>query len=130
MNKKSIFLIFVASVLFMISLSYGIVPNITLVYLYGIQVDSVNLSNIFRAVMGLYMAFVIFWIIGAFYNVFTIPALWSLTFFMGGLASGRFLSFIIDGVPHPLFILWMLLEIVGCVLGYIITKDSKIIFDN
>ena len=114
----------------MISLSYGIVPNTTLVYLYGIQVDSVNLSNIFRAVMGLYMAFVIFWIIGAFYNVFTIPALWSLTFFMGGLASGRFLSFIIDGVPHPLFILWMLLEIVGCVLGYIITKDSKIIFDN
>jgi len=50
----------------MISLSYGIVPDVTLSYLYGIEVDSINLSNIFRAVMGLYIGFVIFWITGAF----------------------------------------------------------------
>ena len=65
MNKKSFFLIFVASGVFLISLSYGIVPNITLSYLYGIEVDGVNLLNIFRAIMGLYIGFVIFWIIGA-----------------------------------------------------------------
>ena len=123
MNKKSFFLIFVASGVFLISLSYGIVPNITLSYLYGIEVDSVNLSNIFRAVMGLYIGFAIFWITGAFNDSLKIPALWSLIIFMVGLASGRFLSLIIDGVPHPLFIVWMLLEIIFGVLGYKYIKN-------
>ena len=125
MNKKSFFLIFVASGVFLISLSYGIVPSKTLSYLYGIEVDSVNLSNIFRAVMGLYIGFVIFWIIGAFNKSLKIPALWSLIIFMLGLASGRFLSLIIDGVPHPLFIIWMLLEIIFGVLGYKYIKSSN-----
>ena len=125
MNKKSFFLIFVASGVFMISLSYGIVPDVTLSYLYGIEVDSINLSNIFRAVMGLYVAFVIFWITGAFNDSLKIPALWSLIIFMAGLASGRFLSLIIDGIPHPLFVLWMLLEIIFGVLGYKYIKDSN-----
>ena len=125
MNKKSFFLIFVASGVFLISLSYGIVPSKTLSYLYGIEVDSVNLSNIFRAVMGLYIGFVTFWITGAFYDSLKIPALWSLTFFMVGLASGRFLSLIIDGVPHPLFLVWMLLEIIFGVLGYKYIKNSN-----
>ena len=125
MNKKSFFLIFVASGVFLISLSYGIVPSKTLSYLYGIEVDSVNLSNIFRAVMGLYIGFVIFWIIGAFNNSLKIPALWSLIIFMLGLASGRFLSLIIDGVPHPLFIVWMLLEIIFGILGYKYIKSSN-----
>ena len=125
MNKKSFFLIFVASGVFLISLSYGIVPNITLSYLYGIEVDGVNLLNIFRAIMGLYIGFVIFWIIGAFNDSLKIPALWSLIIFMAGLASGRFVSLIIDGIPHPLFIVWMLLEIIFGVLGYIYVKDSN-----
>ena len=125
MNKKSFFLIFVASGVFLISLSYGIVPSKTLSYLYGIEVDSVNLSNIFRAVMGLYIGFVTFWITGAFNDSLKIPALWSLIFFMVGLASGRFLSLIIDGVPHPLFIVWMLLEIIFGVLGYKYIKSSN-----
>ena len=125
MNKKSFFLIFVASGVFLISLSYGIVPNITLSYLYGIEVDGVNLLNIFRAIMGLYIGFVIFWIIGAFNDSLKIPALWSLIIFMAGLASGRFLSLIIDGIPHPLFVLWMLLEIIFGVLVYKYIKDSN-----
>ena len=125
MNKKSFFLIFVASGVFLISLSYGIVPNITLSYLYGIEVDGVSLLNIFRAIMGLYIGFVIFWIIGAFNDSLKIPALWSLIIFMAGLASGRFLSLIIDGIPHPLFVLWMLLEIIFGVLGYKYIKDSN-----
>ena len=125
MNKKSFFLIFVASGVFLISLSYGIVPSKTLSYLYGIEVGSVNLSNIFRAVMGLYIGFIIFWIIGAFNNSLKIPALWSLIIFMLGLASGRFLSLIIDGVPHPLFIVWMLLEIIFGILGYKYIKSSN-----
>jgi len=44
---------------------------------------------------------------------------------MAGLASGRFLSLIIDGIPHPLFVLWMLLEIIFGVLGYKYIKDSN-----
>ena len=75
--------------------------------------------------MGLYIGFVIFWITGAFNDSLEIPALWSLIIFMAGLASGRFLSLIIDGIPHPLFVLWMLLEIIFGVLGYKYIKDSN-----
>ena len=53
-NKESIFLIFVGIGVFFVSLTYGVVPNTTLSFLYDIEVNSINLSNIFRAIMGLY----------------------------------------------------------------------------
>ena len=68
--------------------------------------------------MGLYIALVIFWIAGAKYENLRIPALWSLTIFMSGLAIGRALSIIVDGIPHVLFINWMVIEFIFAYLGF------------
>ena len=125
MNKESFFLIFVGLGVFLVSLTYGIAPNTTLSYLYDIKVNSINLSNIFRATMGLYIALVVFWMAGAKYKNLRIPALWSLTIFMSGLALGRALSIIVDGIPYPLFIAWMIIEFVAAYLGYKLIKGLQ-----
>jgi energy-converting hydrogenase Eha subunit G len=124
-NKESFFLIFVGIGVFLVSLTYGVVPNTTLSFLYDIEVNSINLSNIFRAIMGLYIALVIFWIAGAKYENLRLPALWSLTIFMSGLAIGRALSIIVDGIPYTLFINWMAIEFICAYLGFKLIKGLQ-----
>ena len=122
MMKESVFLIFVASGVFPVALTYGVNPQVTLAYLYDIEVNSINLSNIFRAIMGLYIALNVFWVIGAFKNTLLLPAMWSLTIFMTGIGLGRLLSLIIDGTPYPAFILYMLLELIFAIFGFFFIK--------
>jgi len=66
MNIRQIFLIVVAIGLLPIALSYGLIPQKSLSYLFDITVSDPNSIHIFRAVMGLYLALIIFWLIGAF----------------------------------------------------------------
>ena len=122
MKRESFFLIFVAAGVFPVALTYGVNPQVTLAYLYDIEVNSVNLSNIFRAIMGLYIALNVFWIIGAFKKTLLLPAMWSLTTFMTGIGLGRLLSLIIDGVPYPAFLLYMLLEFIFAIFGFLFIK--------
>ena len=118
MSKESFFLLFIAAGVFPVSLIYGGNPVVSMPNFYGIEVDTINLSNILRAVMGLYIALCIFWVIGARYEKLRLPALWSLTIFMTGIASGRFLSLILDGMPSPLFIFYLAVEIIAAVIGF------------
>ena len=122
MKRESFFLIFVASGVFPVALSYGVNPQVTLAYLYDIEVNNVNLSNIFRAIMGLYIALNIFWVIGAFKKTLLLPAMWSLTIFMTGIGLGRLMSLIIDGVPYSAFLLYMLLEFIFAIFGFFFIK--------
>ena len=94
-----------------IALSYGAKPSATLDALYGITVDTVNLAHIMRAVMGLYIGMVALWLWGAFSKQMEGPALVACAVFMAGLAAGRILSFVIDGLPHWLFVVYAVLEI-------------------
>ena len=87
MTKESFFLVFVAIGVFSVSLGYGFLPNLTMPFLYDIDVTNTNLSNILRAISGLYIAFVTFWILGAYNSNLQLPALWSLTIFMTGIAQ-------------------------------------------
>ena len=118
MSKESFFLLFIAAGVFPVSLIYGGNPVVSMPNFYGIEVDTINLSNILRAVMGLYIALCVFWIIGARYEKLRLPALWSLAIFMTGIASGRFLSLILDGIPSPLFIFYLAVEIIAAVIGF------------
>jgi len=122
MKSESFFLIFVAAGVFPVALTYGVNPQVTLAYLYDIEVNSINLSNIFRAIMGLYIALNVFWIIGAFKKSLLLPAMWSLTIFMTGIGLGRMLSLLIDGIPYPAFILYMLLEFIFAIFGFFFIK--------
>jgi hypothetical protein len=111
METDSIFLIVTAVGLTPIALSYGLVPGATLTPLFGFPVEGPNLAHIFRAIMGLYLALVGFWISGALLPGLTIPALWSLVIFMLGLAAGRLLSLLLDGRPHWLLSVYLVLEL-------------------
>ncbi len=124
MTKESFFLVFVAIGVFSVSLGYGFLPNLTMPFLYDIDVTNTNLSNIFRAISGLYIAFVTFWILGAYNSNLQLPALWSLTIFMTGIALGRIASILIDGLPSPIFIFYLFLEIIFGSIGYIFIKKQ------
>jgi uncharacterized membrane protein YeaQ/YmgE (transglycosylase-associated protein family) len=114
------FLIFCAVGLVPIALSYGAVPGTSLDYLFGIAVESTNATHIFRAVMGLYLAMVVTWLVGAFIPTLTVPALACCAVFMLGLAAGRVLSLALDGVPHWLLVAYLVLELVlGMIAVYL-----------
>lgn len=117
MNMAQIFLLVAAAGLTPIALSYGVAPSASLRFLFDIPVESVNLTHIFRAVMCLYFGFVVFWVMGARNKALTRPALYTLVVFMAGLALGRALSLIVDGMPHWLLFLYMVLELLFAAAG-------------
>ncbi len=110
--KSRFFLIFCAIGLVPIALGYGAKPSVSLDVLFGITVNTTNLTHIMRAVMGLYLGMVVFWLWGAFTTSMERPALVACAVFMFGLAAGRILSFVMDGLPHWLLIVYAVLEIV------------------
>ena len=110
MKIQSIFLLLASAGLTPIALSYGFSPVDSLSFLFGIDASSVNVSHIFRAVMGLYLALAMFWVMGAMSTKYRLPALYSLVIFMWGLAMGRLLSLLVDGMPHWLLVVYLFLE--------------------
>lgn len=106
-----VFLIFCALGLVPIALGYGAKPDASLETLFDIPVRSTNLKHIMRAIMGLYLGMVVLWFGGARNPRLTFPALVSCAIFMLGLATGRILSFLLDGMPHWLLIVYAALEI-------------------
>ncbi|WP_214560486.1 DUF4345 domain-containing protein [Planktothrix agardhii] len=124
MNIRQIFLLVTAIGLTPIALSYGLVPQKSLSYLFDVSVSNINGSHIFRAMMGLYLALLSFWIVGAFRVQLRQAALYSLVVFMLGLALGRVLSLAVDGIPSWLLIGYLGLELIFGILGLILLKKS------
>ena len=77
MAKESWFLILTAIGVALVSLGYGVNPKLGMPLLYGIDIESVNQINMYRAIMGLYLAISLYWIIGALnavsYTHLTLP---------------------------------------------------------
>jgi hypothetical protein len=119
------FLIFCSVGLIPIALGYGAMPSLTLSSLFDIDVETVNLTHIMRAVMGLYFGMVVLWIWGAFSKSMAVPALVACAIFMLGLAAGRILSFILDGFPHWLLIVYAVLEIVLGLIAISLYKNHN-----
>jgi hypothetical protein len=124
MNARQMFLLVTAIGLIPIALTYGLAPNRSLGYLFDVSVPSVNGTHIFRAVMGLYLALVVFWIIGAYRAEVRQAALYSLVVFMLGLAAGRTLSLVVDGMPSWLLVVYLVLELILGILGLQLLKRS------
>jgi hypothetical protein len=124
MDKRKAFLVITAVGLVPIALSYGAMPGRSLPWLFGIAVDGTNVTHIFRAVMGLYLALVLFWIAGALNDRLTVPALWSLVVFMFGLAGGRLLSLVLDGWPHWLLSAYLMAELAFGAIGWKLLQDA------
>tara|TARA_B100001121_G_scaffold129016_1_gene113233 strand:- start:962 stop:1342 length:381 start_codon:yes stop_codon:yes gene_type:complete len=122
MTRESFFLLFISAGVFPAALGYGLSPQEFLPVLYGIEITTNNLSNVFRAVMGLYVGFVLLWISGAFNKSLTIPALWCMFVFMLGIGLGRALSLILDGMPDMIFVFFMVFEFLAAGISFYLLR--------
>ncbi len=101
-----------------IALSYGVVPTKSVPFLLEFPVEGTNQSHVFRAIMGLYLANVLFWIVGALRQPLQRAALWSLFLFMAGLAAGRLLSLLLDGLPNFVLLFYLAAELLLAALAF------------
>lgn len=127
-NFRNLHLIISSVVVIPIALVYGFCPTKTLPYLFDFEVTTIDLSNIFHAIMGLYFAFALFWMVGIKKSEYWQSATISNMLFMGGLAIGRIISFFDDGVPSLLLFFGTIGEMILAAWAYYqfrLEKNSK-----
>jgi hypothetical protein len=95
-----------------IALLYGVSPE----WFFGTFLEdslppNVDQSHILRAVMMLYIALGLFWLWSAFSDKYRDAGVLVLCFFCGGLVVGRILSVAVDGVPSPILLLYIGMEL-------------------
>lgn len=118
--KKNISLIISVFIAVPIGIIYGYQPNL----LFDIQLQTIDEHNVFKAIMGLYLGFSLLWILGIFKNNLWQVAIISNFIFMLGLASGRTISIISDGIPSMIFVLGILGEVTLGLYSFIIWKKQ------
>jgi hypothetical protein len=106
------YLIVSALGLVVVALTYGVAPSAVLPRVLDLTVEGTDLTHIFRAYMGLYLGMIALWVLGAFRPSVTRAAVIAEIAFMFGLALGRVLSIILDGVPSVLLVGYTIAEIV------------------
>lgn len=111
MRLKQAYLIAASALISVIALAYGIDPAWFARNFLGGETVSVNVAHILRAVMGLYLAFGLFWLVSAFSDKLRNIAILTTMVFSGGLVAGRLLSFVLDGQPATLLSVYAALEL-------------------
>ena len=110
LKKILLFLSFVT--ICVIGLLYGISPQWFFdTFLVTSQEPSIDQSHILRAVMMLYIALGLFWLYCAFSDKYRDAGIIVLAVFCGGLVTGRILSVIVDGIPSPILIMYIFMEL-------------------
>ncbi len=127
MNYRKAYLLISAVALTPVALSYGVVPELSLGWLFGISVDVPNGAHIFRGIMGLYLGMAALWILGAMNERYERAAILSEIFFMSGLALGRLLSVLVDGQPHWLLVGYIVVEVVLAVAGIALLRRGDVV---
>ena len=123
MISSRFYLLFSAAGLLPIALSYGIDPNRILPQFLQIHPIGGDLLHIFRAIMGLYLATLALWLVGAIRGGELMrTALVSEIIFMTGLAAGRLLSLLLDGWPSPMLIVYTVAELLLAAWGVLCLK--------
>ncbi len=118
---ENLHLVISSIIIIPIGLIYGFAPNL----LFDVNLNSVDEHNIFKAIMGLYIAFGLLFILGIFDSKFWNSATIANVFLMFGLAFGRILSLFSDGIPSTIFCVGILGEItLGLFALYQFKKQS------
>lgn len=123
---KNLHLAMSAIIVISVGFIYGLNPSGILPKIFGFQVEDLELKNIFRAIMGLYLATGLFWVMGAINPVHWRTATITNIIFMGGLAFGRLISTLFDGIS-PQYTTGMILEAMFCAWGlYNLKKFQRV----
>ena len=118
LNKKNIHLILSAVILIPASLLYGLYPEQVFPRLFEVDIEGVDLRNIFRAIMFLYLGMANILILGVLKSEYWKFATLLVIVFMGSLALGRTMSFFLDGSPSFIFILGLFGEFILAIFSY------------
>ncbi|MHC8307039.1 DUF4345 domain-containing protein [Pseudomonas sp. PB3P13] len=108
---KKYFLIIAFLAVGSIALVYGVSPTWFALTFFGMDTLDINIAHILRAVMCLYLALGIFWLVCAFRPTSHHVAILTVLIFCGGLFVGRLISFMIDGLPSMLLQLYAGIEL-------------------
>ena len=112
MQLKKVLLVLSFATVCIIALLYGISPQWFFdTFLVTSQKPSIDQSHILRAVMMLYIALGFFWLYCAFSDRYRDAGIIVVAVFCGGLVAGRILSVIVDGIPSPILILYIFMEL-------------------
>lgn len=105
---RNIHLIISIFIVVPVAIIYGFFPDLV----FEIHPSTIDEHDVFKATMGLYLAFSLLWILGLLQPKFWKSATLTNILFMFGLAFGRMVSLFLDGIPSTLFCLGILGEVV------------------
>ena len=125
MKAKNLHLLISIFFIVPVALTYGLMPDGFLENIFHFKFEKIELSGIFRALMGLYIAMAVFWFVGIIKSKFWIAATMSNVLFMTGLAFGRIISILLDGLPSNIFLAGLIGEILLAVWGIINLKNTS-----
>jgi len=121
---KNLHLIVSLSIVVPTAIIYGS-PSVLPVFL-DIQVNTIDLSNMLKAIMGLYLGISLVWVLGIWKSKFWKSATQLNILFMLSLATGRALSMFADGSPTGAYIFGIIAEfMIGLFSIYQLKKYSK-----
>ena len=121
-----LFLLVAGVFLIPVALSYGVDPAATLPMTMNVTVEGADETHIFRALMGLYLGMVAFCIIAAFTPAWQhVAVIWAV-FFAYSLAIGRIISLSVDGIPSPMLLFYLAVELVVGTWGlFVLTRERS-----
>lgn len=91
-----------------------------------IPVDTIDLANMLKAIMCLYLGFSVLWSLGIAKTHYWKIATQSNVLFMLTLASGRLLSMMLDGIPTGGYIFGVIAELlIGMISIYQLRRYSR-----
>ena len=123
---KNLHLIISAIVMITIAFTYGIAPGASLPMLFDFRVETIDLHNIFRAIMSLYIGMIMIWVFGIFRPRYWETASIVNIVFMSGLAIGRFISFAADGIPSITLVIGFFMEAFLAAFSYFNWKKYRV----
>lgn len=112
-TRKNLHLIISIFIVVPVALVYGFQPDL----LFDVTLKSVDEANIFKAIMGIYLCFSVLWMLGIFKPNYWCAATIANIIFMLGLAAGRIISLIIDGLPTLIFSMGTIGELILAIFG-------------
>jgi len=122
---KNLHLIVSALIVIPVAFAYGIIPEKVLPVFLDFKVETTDLNNVFRAIMGLYLSFSVLWILGIFKFNYWYGATLSNMLFMLGLACGRIVSLLVDGMPSIVFFVGTIGELILALYAFYQLKNTK-----
>lgn len=114
-------------------LTISILIVVTVAFVYGfkpdlwfdVKVKTIDEVNIYKAIMGIYIAFSSLWFVGIIREKFWQMATISNFLFLLGLAFGRIISLLFDGIPSTIFLLGTIGELTLGFYAFYQFKNQK-----